>query len=196
MRVALYCASEGMRSIADAAVASVRKHMPDVDVVHLTNQLFPRLKDTQYVLRSEGRGLTALGRDFEQAHWVEHPMVLVHCGVLFKQDVRHVFTDHPHADVIAPHILGPDYDYDGGVIFCRDPLFWQSLLAGYACRGDKEKDLEDQLVTINNALCMYPGRVESVPGDVYSYVPRDEYDKCTGAAIVYYRGARMFWMDK
>lgn len=191
MKIALYVESEAYRWMADAAIASARRFMPNAEIVHLTNTQFPALDGADMVVRDDLPGRNFLGRYFGLAHHLHGDVLYANCDILFKASVERVFE--AKFDLAVPHIASPTVNYDGAIFFSRSPSFFEALSAAPECFGP-EAPVGAQLAAINDTIAAFRGRVRALPGCVYSYVPKGPNDDCTGASIVHYRGPRKEWM--
>lgn len=188
MRVAYFCCHAAHLPLGALSVASVKKHMPQVETVQLTDAATPAIDGVDTVLRIELRG------HFWRRHWLAYAelgtgdVICANTDVVFRDDVSHVFKDG-YFSIAVPTIRDPHFRYDAGVLFSRSPSFCAALAD--APVGD---DLNAWLASYQSEIDSGRHRVMRIPGKVYSYVPSSAGDRCDGAKVAHYRGPRKQWM--
>lgn len=192
MRAAYFLDSEAFRDLAEISIASLRRFMA-VEVVHITDQLFPALRAADTVVRCVDGGnfmrRWSAGRDE-----LLGDILYVDADTVFRASVLDVF-DSKEFDIALPHIADRTVRFDGGVAFSRSQEFWAALRsqAAYTC-GHDSTPVEDIVQTLNRTAAEFRGSLIELPGAIYSYVPKSAKDACSGASIIHYRGPRKSWM--
>lgn len=193
MKVSYFVDSETFRDLADISLASLRRFMGrDVEVIHITNKLFPALKGADTVMRCVDRGnfmyRWSAGRDE-----IQGDVLYIDADTVFHASVIDVFS--ADFDIALPHIADKTVRYDGGVAFSRSPSFWAALRSqpAYTCDHDLTP-MSEIVETLNRTAAKFKGLLLELPGAVYSYVPKSAKDAGRDAAIVHYRGPRKPWM--
>lgn len=191
MKIAYYLESDEYRWMADLSVASARRVMPDVPIVHLAPCGVRILDGASELVEAQQKHDAFYARWCGTRHLVEGNVLFADSDTLFQSDVRHVFQDASF-DIALPHIASPDVRYDGGVVFSRSPAFWLQLQQSPASKPGATVD--QQVHAFNKCVADFSGRKRELPGVVYSYVPKNALDRCAGAAVVHFRGPRKAWM--
>lgn len=194
IKAAYFLDSERFRDLAEISIASLRRFMgSEVEVIHITDKLFPALHVADTVMRCVDGGnfmcRWSSGRDDLQGD-----ILYLDADTVFHASVIHVF-DSTDFDIALPHIADRTVRFDGGVAFSRSPAFWAALRSqpAYTCEHDSTP-VHEIVQTLNRTAAEFRGRLLELPGKIYSYVPKSGKDTCDGAAIAHYRGPRKAWM--
>lgn len=197
MKVALYLdhgvEPEQYVPLAKRCIESVRKHMPDVPIVHLTSPMGPHIPEADERIAAAVEGPFMYRRCHASAQ-LTGDVLYVDADTVFLADVRDVFELNFH--VAIPKHINPAHPWlahSGGAIFCRAPEFWQNL-AKFGrhvdwIKADPGGWLPIQLV-FNWMLQLPHFKVHLLPARIYDYKPLTEDDPCAGARILHFKGKR------
>lgn len=188
---------------AQALVESVRRVMPGVTVLHLTDTDSPAVLNTHAMRLPDG---PMLERRLEHYAACSGATLFLDTDTSVTRDVRDVFDD-PHFDIAIAdrHWAGiPQGDavmhtmpFNTGVVFSRSPEFWQETLRVWRGFPKEQKDWMSEQRAVYQVIRTGRFRVKILPGEVYDYPPRTQDDPCTGAAIVHYKGPeRKRWLTE
>lgn len=187
--------------LADMMLRSVRKHMPSVEVVQLTDEKSPAVYGV-----NEVRRLPDAPRDVQRVEHLcrcEGDWVFVDTDVLFQRDVSGVFDYHWTArdwdiglcDRDGCLVEGEDElefikatPYNLGVIFSRSRAFWRATKEKLLAMSPERQDwLGIQFGACEVIADGWHG-LYILPGKFYNYAPHDTKDEAKDASIVHYKG--------
>lgn len=163
------------RALAAISIRSVRRHMPGVKIVHLTDHRTKTLDDVDEVLTIEWKKAT----NRADAHALVHGEVLyLDTDTVITKDLSSVLKENFQ---IAVAVRDDDTGlrYNGGVIFCRDEHVWRDVAA-------RTRDLGDAEQAFNEVLLSGKYKVFELP-NLYNYTPPD-------VAVYHFKGPRKLVM--
>jgi hypothetical protein len=116
-------AATEQRWLAAASISSVRRHMPGVPIVHLSDLRTKTLDGVDEVIAREWTNRAEL-----QAH-LHGPVLFLDTDTILMRDVRHVFEKEFDVAVASRPSDWADADraYNQGVVFSRNEHFWGTL---------------------------------------------------------------------
>jgi len=180
---------------ANLMVASVRKHMPDVEIVHLTDDDTPAIPGCTVVRRTWQRNPML----FKMGHLAElsGEVIVLDTDVIVQADLREVF-EYPF-DVALTKRQGPIWDTEGndvtitmpyncGVMFYRNPAFWKACIEW--CPPDIGWYADQMAV----AAVSPQWETYVLECDEYNYTPGYADEDVSSRKVVHYKGARKGWM--
>lgn len=192
--------------LADILVRSVRAVMPDVELVHFTDDTSPGVPGVDRVQRGPGGRL--LQRRLEVYAACDGDWLLLDTDIVVQHDVRHVFARSVTFDVALAdrnwNLVKDHYKYstempfNTGVVFQRSGRFYARALQIWTTY-DREKQghwWSEQWAVADAAR---EGRfvVDVLPGMVYNRPPALIDEDLSDAAIVHYKGPiRKLWMTQ
>lgn len=190
--------------LADVMIRSAKKHMPDVEIVQLTDDKSPQVVGSDSVRRKQMTQMATLRAEHQaemQGDWL-----FVDTDVVFQADVRHVFKDPDFDVAVADREWGkpsisaagtPFADrmpFNVGVLFSRQPAFFGVVRAMMkAMPMELCGWLGDQYGTCY-AIQSGAFRVKVLPGSIYNYPPDDNDPNANKAAILHFKGKRKHMM--
>lgn len=201
MIIAFLLVGDGQRPLAERMVASCKKYMPTVPIVHMRDEATQEMDgcrsqvlpwDGKHLMTYRGDHLSALGRK---------DVLSLDVDVIVQRDLRKVF--HKPFDVAVTKRKGPIYGADGvditvpmpynaGVIFAQTPAVWDRMAMLIRSMPD---DLQtwwgDQIAL--KALAPEFNTLE-LPCSIYNYTPSTEDEDVSDKAVVHYKGNRKDWM--
>lgn len=198
---ALYAGDFKPRERIHPLIASIRRAMPGVPIVHLTDLQTCKIAGVDEVVRAFDAPL-ALGCVRAYAS-CEGEWLFVDTDVIVQQDVRHVF-EAPFDIAVATRdgTLKPDevgtkfmarMPYNKGAVFSRSPAFWQSAVERLEGMSVKQQAwMGDQLAmceTIQSSMFM----VRILPNR-YNYPPHQQFEDLRDKAILHFKGPRKVWI--
>jgi hypothetical protein len=201
LRVGFYAEGSGPHlAIAKHLIASVRKHMPDVEIAMLTDGVTEAPMGVEAIRIAEDmpmgvRRLTHYSR-------LKGDWVFVDTDVVFRKDVSDVFAkpfDVAVASREGTYMAGTQYaelmPYNFGVVFSKNPEFWGMLLPHLRKMSPEEQRWGgEQLLTCQlihqQDSCF---SVEILPS-AYNFTPYRQEDDVSHAAILHLKGARKGWI--
>ena len=160
------------RRLASISIASVRRQMPQVEIVHLTDERMRPLTGVDSVIRCELRPKTNRG-DFQAT--IEDDVLFLDTDTILLRDVSYVFHD---ADFqVALSRFPGEQPFNQGVVFSRAPRFWDAV-----ARRARENGVYDERA-FNDVLLGGDWRVKELP-DLYNFTPPPDL------AIFHFKGPR------
>lgn len=113
------------RQLATKSIASVRRHMPAAEIIHLTDMKTEPLDGVDCVWATEWAGKNRA--DLQSA--VDGDTLFLDTDTIIMQDVSAVFKQSFDVAVAA---RPPDWDhkeapFNQGVVFSRSPEFWRAV---------------------------------------------------------------------
>jgi uncharacterized Rossmann fold enzyme len=193
IKVAFYLDMPAHVAIAEYAIASVRKAMPNAEIWHLTTHDGPVLS-ADCELRMKVDGEFAYRQALISSH-LEGDVLFLDVDVTVNEDVSHVFDSDFDVCVTTDMRPGaPGIKYNGGVIFSRCPDYWRAIAeAGkgmdfYKAAGDWEPIERARGAVADSGQF----KLLVLPGEEYNYIPATAGD--IQGKITHYRGKRKAWM--
>lgn len=196
MRVGFFLESAGF-DMAKYLIASVNKVMPGVPVVQLTNG-DAKVVDGAQVLRIPGPMPMGVRRITHYTQ-LEGDWCLVDSDVVFREDVRHVF-DKPFDVALASREgtiwAGSEYakvfPYNFGVVFSRNPKFWQTALRGLKSLPPKMQEWEGEQFVTGQLALRKDFDVHILPC-AYNYTPATKDEDLSNVKVLHLKGPRKAW---
>lgn len=205
MRVGFYHASSVQTAHVDLAaqlIRSVRRTMPDAEIVHFTDEVTRAIVGVDRVLRLGG-GPVALACVDAYAAAGPGDWLFVDTDVVVRQDVRDVWAQAfdiavaDRAGTMKPHEPGSKFmalhPYNKGAVFSRSPAFWRAAAARLRTMPDyRQRWMGDQLA-MNEEIASGQWSVAVLPNR-YNYPPRTPEEDVSDKAIVHFKGSRKKWV--
>jgi hypothetical protein len=181
---------------ADFCLRSIRRAMPDVEVVQLTDETSPGVVGVDRVDRRPAAPFAAFIAEHYAAagpgEWL-----FLDTDVVVQRDVRAIFAarfDLALADRAGTYLPGEEGSefmtrcpYNAGVVFSRNHTVWQAVAARIAAMSpDDQAWLGVQLALgamIRDALIF----ARILPAE-YNYPPQSAEDDVRDKALVHYKG--------
>ena len=189
-------------ALAQVMLRSIRRVMPDVEIVQFTDETSPAVHGVDSVRRkSHGRMLERRLEHYADCHgdWL-----LLDTDTKVQRDVCDVFEhafDVALADRHWPHLpatpeLTAKMPYNTGVVFCRKPEFWQAVLRTWrAYPKEQQDDWMSEQQAVADVLRTTNFKLLVLPGMTYNYPPLRKNDPAIAScAIAHYKGDRKSWM--
>lgn len=183
--------------LADMMIRSVRKTMPEVEIVQLTDERTPQVMGVDRVQR--------LNSDVPMAiqcvrHYAacEGDWLLVDTDVLVQDDVRDVFEepfdvavcnrDGTLVDGEEDLQMMKDMPHNIGVMFSRSPAFWKEVEEKMQTMTDQRKHWMGNQYAACEVIASGAFTVKILPGIQYNYAAHNRDDRCESASIAHYKG--------
>lgn len=189
-------------------VRSVRRHMPDVEIVQMTNKASPNVPDVDTRIEAEAPEgmLFPEYRMNHLAHIAEmygsEPWVSLDTDIIVQEDLRPVF-DQPF-DVALTRRYGPiimsgvdivpEQPYNGGVMFSKCADFWRDARDWCPKLNEQHSKWIGEQICIAEVAKTGKYNVLELPCDRWNYSPELPDEDVSAKAIVHYKGARKNWM--
>lgn len=204
MKLAYFCCHPEHLKLGALSVASVKKHMPHIEIVHLTDEHTHALAGADTVFRFDTTG-NYWKRYWTAAAALDGDILLVGTDTIFRRDISEVFEQS--FDVALPHIADKKWRYDAGTIFSRSPAFFKKMAESKLSEISNDELFGEgvtRFLAEFHRHCIFgrfpatglAGELIEIPGKIYSYVPKAADDPgIQSCAIVHYRGPRKKWMS-
>ena len=192
---------ETYRQLAGKLIRSIRRAMPTVEVVQLTDAVtpvFPGMDTCWRHPRNEPMMLHRLTRyAMCQGEWL-----FLDIDILVFKDVSPVFTqdfDIAIADrsgvIMESEVRRgwlPTMPHNAGVIFSRSPAFWHAAHQECQLLPVPQHEWMGDQVAINTVIQRGEFKVLVLPGTEYNYAPKSQFsdEDVIGRAIVHYKGGQ------
>jgi len=200
VKVGFFCQTPGMHlDMAKHLIISVRKTMPGVEIVHLTNGECPGASGVDSVLRIPGNVPMAIRRMRHHAS-LEGDWLLIDTDCVILKDVRHVFDDA--FDIAVTDRKGSKWDgtwyselmpFNMGVTFSRSPQFWKAVLSELEKAPPKFQQWEGDQLMVGKLWKDWNTKI--LPGRIYNFTPEKREDSREHAAILHFKGSRKEWVN-
>lgn len=192
--------------LAEIMVESVRRVMPGVGIVQMTDETTPAVLGVDMVIRRPYDGVHLMTYRLDHLAAL-HPAdwLILDTDVVVQKCVRHVFDSMLVYDAVAltrryGTIIGPGgvnivelMPYNTGVMFVRDIRFFARAAA--ACHSFPEHHQRwwgDQLAVKH---VVDSGRsIVELPCDTYNYSPSSQDEDVSDKAVLHFKGPRKPWM--
>jgi len=170
------------RKLAKISMASVRKHMPGVEIIHLSDLKTKTLEDADSVLCMPWDGHNNRGDFQAQLHG---DMLFLDTDTILMQDVSHVFDDKQFEVAVAKRGEWDDCkgEYNQGVVFSRQEKFWKAVANKARERSQYDPINSYDEVGFSEVVSSNAFRVK-VLDQAYNFSPPP------GLAIFHFKGAR------
>lgn len=168
--------SEEQRKLASISIASVRKHMPGVEIIHLSDLRTKTLEGVDSVLCMPWEGNN---RGDLQAQ-LHGDMLFLDTDTIVTKDLSGVFEDMDFEVAVARR---PDYwehkeaEFNQGVVFSRNEKFWKAV-AEKARQRQSYDEIGFTDVVLNGGF-----RVKLLPETYNFSIPHD-------IAVFHFKGQR------
>lgn len=202
MNVALYLdhlvPKDTYLALASRCIESVRKHMPNAHIIHLTTPEGPRVPEADERIAPDDVRGQFLRRRMTAQSKVQGDTIFCDVDTVFLADVSNVFE--MNFDVAVAKSLTPPHPWlacTGGILFSRCPPFFE-FMAKFGRHTGWEKEhvgtwVPTQLL-FNWLLTTSQFKVHYLPAAIYEYKPKAEDDPCVGARVLHYKGkSRKDW---
>ena len=183
--------------LADRMIRSVRKEMPKVEIVQLTDEKTPAIMGVDRVQRLPGDVPMAVQcvRHYAacQGDWL-----LIDTDVIVQDDVRDVF-DEPFDVAVCDRDgtlvegeedlqMMKEMPHNIGVMFSRSKAFWKAVEAKMHDMTPERKHWLGNQYAACDVIASGQFHVKIIPGIQYNYAAHNVHDKCESASIVHYKG--------
>ena len=193
MNIGFFSTGSGPHNdVAQHMLASVEKHMPDIPVFHLTDDVTPALATP--IRLAEPKPLALKRAKFYAS--LRGDWLFIDTDIVFTRDVRSVF-DQDFEVAFARRTEVNQYTtampYNLGVCFSRNPHFWADLIDAISKLPPKLQEWDGaQLASSWYATRNWcPYKILELDPE-YNHAPENEVD--TNAAILHYKGKRKRWL--
>lgn len=182
--------------LAYEMVKSVRKHMPDAELIHVAESGAEKLDgfDSFMVVDHENDYVDQLLKLLCE---IDGHVLALDYDIIMQADVSDVFDlDFDACFTSRPNTsrkLGQSYNM--GVVFSKSPEFWREVRQIYSVQPMRDGWMNSQ--TLASMISRSLGKkykVMEIPGDIYNFSPSDEFEDVSGKKIVHYKGRRKPWM--
>lgn len=202
MNVTVTFFGEAPKGVAYAMIRSVRKHLPECQIVQLTDEVTPILPGVDAMVRMPYEGDFGAWR-LKHFAYFEGETLHLDYDVIVNRDVSHIFdlefdvalTKRPTNDKTVGRKINQASPHNLGVVFSRNPDFWQKVYAHYT----QVKERSWMWIQIATTECAHflkdEFKVLELPGETYNYTPTSPLEDVSDKAIVHYKGDRKHWMD-
>lgn len=187
--------------MAAALVASIRQHMPQAQVIQMSDERTPASEGVHRVDRAPMQGPLMIDRARRMTRYTGD-VLLLDPDMIVQSDVSPVFNyrfDVAVTNRDRPLIRdGRDethlQPFNGGVVFSRNPDFWHEVVRLMEPMTPKEQKWYGYQVAL--AKVVNDPRFETMllKGALYNYSPEYPTEDLSGRHIVHYKGMRKKWM--
>ena len=194
MRVAFLHARQNP-IFAEIMIRSVRKHMPGIEILQLTDDDTPAIDGCTVIRKTWMKNPMV----FKMSHLADlsGETIILDTDVIVQADLREVF-EYPF-DVALTKRKGPILDSNGvdvtklmpyncGVMWSRNPAFWKACVDW--CAPDVGWYADQMAVA--NVSPMWETYV--LDAEVWNYTPSSKHEDVSTKKAVHYKGLRKEWM--
>ena len=193
-----------LTEMAAKCVSSVRKHIPQVHVVHFTDTQTPKFPFADEVVRKFPRNLGLM--EFRIHHFSTYPhteALFLDADTVVQGDVWDVFSDpfdvaltYRHKRLIDKATkadLTAAMPYNTGVMFSRGQGFWKRVCELVKPMPLDERNWFGEQKAIAQLARSGEFHVKEISDEVYNYTPNMRGEDLSGRLIVHYKGNRKDW---
>lgn len=186
--------------LASFMVSSLRKVMPDAQIIQQTDSVTKAIAGVDRVERLDWNGKQLMTYRLRHLSNLKEPTLVLDVDIVVQRDVSEI--EQVEGDIVltsrhaAKEELADAMPYNTGVMFVRNPTFFSDCWEW--CKqasSEVQRWGGDQLAV---AAVVKDGKftVSTIPGRIYNFSPKRRGDKrLEQAAIVHYKGAdRKRWM--
>lgn len=189
------------RRLAGLLIASVRRAMPGVPIVHLTDAVTPPIDGVDLVMEHPQGPVALACLDAYAACTGE--WLFVDTDVIVRRDVRAVFDrsfDIAVADregTLLPKELGTKFmarmPFNKGAVFSRCPAFWRAASDRLRTMSSRRQEWMGDQQAMNDVIGTKAFNVAVLPAS-FNYPPTSRTDDVREMSILHYKGSRKGWM--
>ena len=190
-------------SLPTLMVDSVRKVMPGLPILQMTDMLTPPVPGVDMIARKEYDGKLMTFRMRHLAD-LEEDFITLDTDVIVRKDLRHIFessfdvalTMRQSAVTSLNGIdLAKAMPYNTGLMLSRNPRFWRDALAVLLeLKPETHLWWGDQL-SVKVVVETGNYAVKTLSCDEYNYTPKSRLDM-PDVHMIHYKGERKKWMLK
>jgi len=212
VKVGFFHASAGPATVhvdlARVLIKSVRRAMPGVPIVHLTDTNTPAIDGVDGVFRgSPGPLALSVLQMYAEAHGAADPeWLFVDTDVVVQRDIRHVFDDRTFAVAVAtregtykPSEVGTKFmsrmPYNKGVVFSRSRDFWLDTVALLRESSEQQQSWMGDQRSMNDVIAAGDYCVKVLEAS-YNYPPKFIGQDVRQQHILHFKGPRKAWMGR
>lgn len=189
------------RALAAVLIASVRRAMPRVSVLHLTDPDTAPIEGVDGVAVRPAQPIALACLDAYAA--CDGDWLFVDTDVIVQRDVRHVF-DRPFDIAVAtregtflPKEIGSKFmdrmPFNKGAVFSRCPAFWRAAADRLRTMSSRRQQWMGDQQAMNDVIATGQFCVAVLPA-AYNYPPRERQEDLRDQFVVHYKGSRKAWM--
>jgi hypothetical protein len=191
---------EQFRTYAEIMVQSVRRSIPNVEIVHMTDNKTYSVLGVDTVIRR------AMKYPFVMQYRLEHFMnipeaMFIDTDTIMLRDPSKAFED---CDVALTKRTKPlmldgknvvgDMPYNTGVMFSRCPQFWADCFEYSWQLSDELKHWFGDQIAVKRVAKSGKYNVKELMCDEYNYSPNRIDEPLEGKYIIHYKGARKHFL--
>lgn len=200
IKIPVRVSSDLSPKLAEAMTASVRRHMPDAELIHVVEVGCKKLDCFNSVMHVDPNG-DFVDQLLRVMAAIDGDVISLDYDIIVQDDLTHVFdkpfdvafTKRPEADKTVAKTLQASYNM--GVIFSRSPEFWKYAKAIYDVQPDRDGWLRSQSLVSQIALYLSDRfKMIELPGEVYNHSPMTRDEDVSMRKVVHYKGKRKYWM--
>jgi hypothetical protein len=188
---------EEYRTYAEIMVQSVRRSIPNVEIVHMTDMKTPQVGGVDLVARLPMYAPFLMEYRLEHFERQAGDVLFIDTDTIMLRDPSKAFAD---CDVALTKRTKPilmdgknitgDMPYNTGVMFSREPKFWtQCLELSRKMSNDLRHWFGDQLA-VKAVAESEKFKVKELMCDEYNYSPKHADEPLEGKYIIHYKGSR------
>lgn len=187
---------------AQLLIESVRRSLPGVAIVHMTDDSTPAMPGVDDVRRGPAMPI-ALGCLTAYAAAGAGDWLFVDTDVIVQRDVRWIF-DKPFDIAVAdrtgtlrPKEVGTKFmaamPYNKGAVFSRSPAFWRAATLRLCQLSTKRQGWMGDQHAMCDVIAAGQFQIEILDSR-YNYAPHRADEDLNSKAIVHFKGPRKAWM--
>lgn len=187
--------------LARILITSVRRTMPGVPIVHMTDETTEAIAGVDE-MRRRPAGPVALS---VLEHYAEcaGDWMLVDTDVVVRRDVRDVFgltfdiAVATREGTFKPSEVGTKFmrgmPFNKGVVFSKNPAFWSAAAAALRECSEKQQSWMGDQRAMNDIIATGRFFVRVLTND-FNYPPKKRNEDLSDKYVLHYKGPRKAWM--
>lgn len=192
------------RSLAEGLCQNVRTVMPDVEIVHVTDEETLPLNGPHKRLhvKRDVPLMTWHMQCHQEAQSLGGEVLFTEPDVRFKANILDVFDDPGFDIAVTEREVDSTWTLDGkkvmlsdvapytlGTTFSRSAEFWREVTEHCATLGDKEQHWLGDMLSLWAVMRRGRYKVKVIPGPIYNHIPCSREDSCD-VKVLHFKGMR------
>lgn len=189
---------EMQRRLAEMMVESVKRAMPGVEVLQMTDTTTKAIDGVDDVRRIEIDSPWLMPYRLKHLAALDGENIILDTDVLVQEDLRQVFEQQFDVALTKRDvglIDGLDMPYNIGVMFSRCPAFWQEANEYSLTLPDNQQMWFGDQLAVKEVAQSGRFNVAELDCDVWNYSPNTKFFDPKGRKVIHFKGTtRKVWM--
>lgn len=189
---------EMQRNLANMMVASVKKAMPDIEVLQMTDTTTKPIEGVDEVRVIEIDGPWLMPYRLKHLAALDGENIILDTDIIVREDLREVFK-HGFQLALTRRdiglIDGLDMPYNIGVMFSRCPEFWQEAYEYCLTLPENQQMWFGDQIAVKYLVDAGKYKIGELDCDIWNYSPNTKYFDPSEKKVIHFKGTkRKLWM--